>query len=36
MRHYLELILKSNIMYFSEFSESKSMVKNIKSEHKLK
>lgn len=36
MRHYLELILKSNIMYFSEFSESKSMLKNIKSEHKLK
>ena len=36
MRHYLELILKSNIMYFSEFSDSKSMLKNIKSEHKLK
>lgn len=36
MRHYLELILKSNIMYFSEFSESISMLKNIKSEHKLK
>ena len=35
MRHYLELILKSNIMYFSEFSNSKSMLKNIKSEHKL-
>ncbi len=36
LRHYLELILKSNIMYFSEYSESKSMLKNIKSEHKLK
>lgn len=36
MRHYLELILKSNIMYFSKFSESNSMLKNIKSEHKLK
>jgi len=35
MRHYLELILKSNIMYFSKFSDSKSMLKNIKSEHKL-
>ncbi len=35
MRHYLELILKSNIMYFSKFSESKSMLKRIKSEHKL-
>lgn len=36
MRHCLELILKSNIMYFSEFSDSKSMLKNMKSEHKLK
>jgi len=36
MRHYLELILKSNIIYFSEFSESKSMLKKINSEHKLK
>lgn len=36
LRHYLELILKSNIMYFSEFSESKAMLENIKSEHKLK
>ena len=36
LRHCIELILKSNIMYFSEFSESKSMLKNIKSEHKLK
>ena len=36
MRHYLELILKSNIIYFSKFSESNSILKNIKSEHKLK
>jgi len=36
MRHYLELILKENIIYFSKFSESKVMLTKIKSEHKLK
>lgn len=33
LRHYLELILKANIEYFSKFSESKNMVDN--SNHKL-
>lgn len=36
MRHYLELILKYNIKYFSEFSDSTFMLGKIKSEHKLK
>jgi hypothetical protein len=35
MRHYLELILKFNIKYFSKFSESEYMLTKIKSEHKL-
>lgn len=35
MRHYLELILKYNIKYFSKFSESEYMLTKIKSEHKL-
>jgi hypothetical protein len=35
MRHYLELILKSNIVYFAKFSDSDSMLKKINSEHKL-
>jgi hypothetical protein len=36
MRHYLELILKYNIKYFSEYSDLDFMVSKIKSEHKLK
>ncbi|MDD4950572.1 hypothetical protein [Sulfuricurvum sp.] len=35
MRHYLELILKSNIVYFAKFSESDCMLKKINLEHKL-
>jgi len=36
MRHYLELILKTNIIYFSQYSESNFMVEKINDEHKLK
>jgi len=36
MRHYLELILKYNIKFFSEFSGSEFMLSKINSEHKLK
>jgi len=35
MRHYLELMLKYNIKYFSKFSESKSMIKKLNNEHRL-
>ena len=34
LRHYLELILKANIEYFSKFSQSASMV-DKNNEHKL-
>ena len=35
LRHYLELILKANIKHLSQFSNSKSMLNKIHSEHKL-